>query len=141
MGSSPRAVSNQRKGSRCPARPLNQPRGLEPGTSSFRGGRFEARSTLGTTVNRQSSQLPESSKCSIPTLFTPHGLSDPRVTASQKSALTNFLAKPDKSYEELNLIQNLRPIALRVVVFKIFTVLLKCRFTSSLELTGTIDEE
>ena len=40
MGSSPRAVSNQRKGSRFPARPLNQPRGLEPGTSSFRGGGF-----------------------------------------------------------------------------------------------------
>ena len=40
MGDSPRAVSNQRKESRFPARPLNQPRGLEPGTSSFRGGRF-----------------------------------------------------------------------------------------------------
>ena len=40
MGDSPRAVSNQRKGSRFPARPLNQPRGFEPGTSSFRGGRF-----------------------------------------------------------------------------------------------------
>ena len=40
MGSSPRAVSNQRKGSRFPARPLNRPRGFEPGTSSFRGGRF-----------------------------------------------------------------------------------------------------
>ena len=40
MGESPRAVSNQRKGSRFPARPLNQPRGFEPGTSFFRGGRF-----------------------------------------------------------------------------------------------------
>ena len=40
MGDSPRAVSNQRKGSRFPARPLNQPRGLEPETSGFRGGRF-----------------------------------------------------------------------------------------------------
>ena len=40
MGDSPRAVSNQRKGSRFPARPLNQSRGLEPGASSFRGGRF-----------------------------------------------------------------------------------------------------
>ena len=39
-GYSPRAVSNRRKGSRFPARPLKQPRGLEPGTSSFRGGRF-----------------------------------------------------------------------------------------------------
>ena len=39
MGYSPRAVSNQRKGSQFPARPLNQPRGLEPGTSTsrFRG--------------------------------------------------------------------------------------------------------
>ena len=40
MGDSSRAVSNQRKGSRFPARPLNQPQGLEPGISSFRGGRF-----------------------------------------------------------------------------------------------------
>ena len=40
IGSSPRAVSNQRKGSRVPAQPLNQPRGFEPGTSSFKGGRF-----------------------------------------------------------------------------------------------------
>ena len=40
MGYSPRAVSNQHKGSRFPARPLNQPRGFEPGTSSFRGGRL-----------------------------------------------------------------------------------------------------
>ena len=40
MGDSPRAVSNQRKGSRFPARPLNQPRWFVPGTSSFRGGRF-----------------------------------------------------------------------------------------------------
>ena len=40
MGSSPRAVSNQRKGSRFPARPLSEPRVFEPGTSSFRGGRF-----------------------------------------------------------------------------------------------------
>ena len=40
MGYSPRAVSNQRKGSQFPARPLNQRRGFDPGTSSFRGGRF-----------------------------------------------------------------------------------------------------
>ena len=40
MGDSPHAVSNQRKGSRFSARPLNQPRGFEPGTSSLRGGRF-----------------------------------------------------------------------------------------------------
>ena len=40
MSDSPRAVSNQRMGLRFPARPLNQPRGLEPGTSSSRGGRF-----------------------------------------------------------------------------------------------------
>ena len=42
MVDSPRAVSNQRKGSRFPARPLKQPRGFEPEpeTSSFRGGRF-----------------------------------------------------------------------------------------------------
>ena len=40
MGYSPRAVSNQRKGSRFPAQPLNQPQGFESGTSSFRGGRF-----------------------------------------------------------------------------------------------------
>ena len=77
----------------------------------------------------------------ISLLFTPDGLSDPRVTTSLKSAVTNFLAKPDKSDEELNLIQNLRPITLRVVFFKIFTVILKRRFTSSLERTGTIDEE
>ena len=38
MGDSPRAVSNLRKGSRFPAKPLNQPRGYEPWTSSFRGG-------------------------------------------------------------------------------------------------------
>ena len=31
MGYSLHAVSNQRKGSRLPARPLNQPRGLKPG--------------------------------------------------------------------------------------------------------------
>ena len=41
MGYSPHTVSNQRKGSRFPARPLNQPRGFEPGTSCFRGGRFD----------------------------------------------------------------------------------------------------
>ena len=35
MGHSPRAVSNQRKGSRFSARPLKQPRGFEPGTSCF----------------------------------------------------------------------------------------------------------
>ena len=40
MGGSPHAVSNQRNGSRFPARPWKQPRGVEPGTSSFRGGRF-----------------------------------------------------------------------------------------------------
>ena len=40
MGDSPRAVSNQRKGSRFPARPFNHSRGLEPETPSFRGGRF-----------------------------------------------------------------------------------------------------
>ena len=34
MGDGPHAVSNQQKGSRIPARPLNQPRGLEPGTSA-----------------------------------------------------------------------------------------------------------
>ena len=52
----------------------------------------------------------------ISTLFTPDGLCDPRVTASLKGAITNFLEKPDKSDEELNnLIQNLRPITLRVV--------------------------
>ena len=37
---SPHAISNHRKGSRFPARPLNQPWGFEPGTSSFTGGRF-----------------------------------------------------------------------------------------------------
>ena len=42
MGDSPRAVSNQRKGSRIPARLFNQPRGFESGISSlsFNGGRF-----------------------------------------------------------------------------------------------------
>ena len=40
MGDSPHPVSNQRTGSQVPARPLNQPRMFEPGTSSFRGGRF-----------------------------------------------------------------------------------------------------
>ena len=52
----------------------------------------------------------------ISLLFTPDGLSYPRVTASLKSAITNFLAKPDKSDEKLNLIHNLRPITLRVVI-------------------------
>ena len=60
----------------------------------------------------------------ISILFTPDGLSDLRVTTSLKGATTNFLAKADKSDEELNLIQNLRPITLRAVVFKIFTILL-----------------
>ena len=40
MGDSPRALSNQRKGSRFPARLFEPTRGYEPGTSSFRGGRF-----------------------------------------------------------------------------------------------------
>ena len=40
MGYSPHTVSNQSKASRFPARPLNQPRGFESGTSSFRGGCF-----------------------------------------------------------------------------------------------------
>ena len=40
MGDSTRADSNRRKGSRFASRPLNQPRGFEPGTSRFRGGRF-----------------------------------------------------------------------------------------------------
>ena len=78
---------------------------------------------------------------SISTLFTPAGLSDPRVTTSLKGATTNFLAKADKTDEELNLIQNLRPITLRVVFFRIFTVLLRRRFASALERTGTIDAE
>ena len=47
----------------------------------------------------------------------------------------------DKSDEEFNLIQNLRPIILRVVFLMIFTVIFQRQFASSLERTGTIDEE
>ena len=77
----------------------------------------------------------------ISLLFTPDGLSNPREITSLKSAITNFSAKPDKSDEDLNLIRNLRPITLRVVFFKIFTMILERLFTSSLERKGTIDEE
>ena len=60
MGSSPRAVSNQRKGSRFPARPLNQPRGSEPGTSSFRGGLF-AHCATWTPCNYAAEHIPAGS--------------------------------------------------------------------------------
>ena len=86
-------------------------------------------------------ELVQMMTAAVSILFTPQGLSDPRVTTAFKSAVTNLLPKPDKNDEELNLIQNLRPITLRMVFFKIFTVLLKKRFTSALERAGTIDEE
>ena len=53
MGDSPRAVSNQRKGPRFSAQPLNQPRGFEPRTSSFRGGRFAHCATWTPWLNRK----------------------------------------------------------------------------------------
>ena len=77
----------------------------------------------------------------ISVLFTPEGLNDARVMTAFKGALTNFLPKPDKSDQDLDLIQNLRPITLRVAFFKIFSVLLKRRFTAALERAGTIDDE
>ena len=77
----------------------------------------------------------------ISIVFTPDGLSDLGVTTFLKGATTNPLAKADKSDEELNLIQNLRPLTLRAVFFKIFTVLHKRRFASALESNGTIDAE
>ena len=65
-------------------------------------------------------ELVQMMTAAVSILFTPQDLSDPRVTTAFKSAVTNLLPKPDKNDEELNLIQNLRPITLRMVFFKIF---------------------
>ena len=77
----------------------------------------------------------------ISTMLTPEGMADSRISRTFKGAITTLLPKPDKEEEELEMVQNQRPITLRTALFKISTVLLKKRFMGALEAAGTVDAE
>ena len=78
----------------------------------------------------------------ISTMLTPEGMADSRISRNFKGAITTLLPKPGKEEEELEMVQNQRPITmLRTALFNISTVLLKKRFMGALEAAGTVDAE
>ena len=52
----------------------------------------------------------------ISTMLTQEGMADSRISRTFKGAITTFLPKPDKEEEELDMMQNQRPITLRTCI-------------------------
>ena len=101
MGDSPHAVSNQRNGSRFPARSLNQPRVFKPLASEEEAFYYTGRDS---SVGRPRGTVGKVFSSDISRIY--------------KGAIATFLPIPDKEEEELEIVQYQRSIKLRTTLFK-----------------------